>query len=408
MKFSEWKILEYVEASFLRKEAETLKKVVNDKFQNLYSVPDFETFKRPGEPEQTSNLFTDKDLNTFGVNYTSKGKIYSIDFWKPESTKPLFTYYVEKGYPETVMFIIPKVIENFKKAKPIPPKFLKLKKSGEKVLQESDDDEVELRGEKPKPEISIDPEVKKAEKAVSDEYDFGDPDTIFEDLDTYLEMVIKGTQPSLLITGSPGVGKTYQITKKLKDSGLKKEEDYIHVKGRSTAAGMYITLYENNGKIIVFDDCDSVFSSPDAVNILKGALDSYGEREISWLVGRPLKTAEGKQVPKTFIFTGKVIFVSNLPQRKIDDAIKSRSFVLEVALTPQDMITKMRKDLPNVNPDVPLSIREEAMDFIEKVSKEAENLELNMRTLVKTIKILQEVDNLSVARRLILQQCSYK
>jgi hypothetical protein len=221
-------------------------------------------------------------------------------------------------------------------------------------------------------------------------------------------MVIKGTQPSLLITGSPGVGKTYTVLKQIKDAGLKKGVDFIHVKGRSTAAGMYITLYEENGKLIVFDDCDSVFANADGVNVLKGALDSYGERDISWLVGRPLKDSSGKSVPKHFTFTGRVIFISNLPQKKIDDAIKSRSFVLEVALTPEDMLKKMRKDLPNVHPEIPLPIREDALDFIESVSTKTKNLELNMRTLVKAIKILRNVSNLKVAERLIMQQCSYK
>jgi hypothetical protein len=156
----------------------------------------------------------------------------------------------------------------------------------------------------------------------------------------------------------------------------------------------------------VFDDCDSVFATPDSVNILKGALDSYGERKISWLVKK--SEAEMKNLPGTFVFNGRIIFISNLPQRKIDDAIKTRSFVLEVALTPQDMLVRMRDQLSGIMPEVPLPLKEEAVDFIESISEQVENLEINIRTLIKTVKILQSIDELDVARRLIAQQCSYK
>lgn len=403
MKFSDWKLLR--ESVNLKGEAERLKKLLNKEgYKFPYVIPNWEPFVRDGEPEQHSILVTDEDLRTFRVNYMASGRIMSADFWKPDSNKPVITMYHVEGSDEDFLSILPEVAKS-------PSKTIKVQKiidAKNEYVTEAEEGKLNVKITDPKPEKDMDPEVKKAEKQLEDEYDYSDPETIFEDLATYVDMIIKGTQPSLLITGSPGVGKTYLVTKQLKDAGLKPGEDFIHVKGRSTAAGMYITLFENNGKIVVFDDCDSVFGSPDALNVLKGALDSYGTREISWLVGKPLKTSEGVSVPKTFEFTGRVIFISNLPQKKIDDAIKSRSFVVEVALTPDDMLKKMRRELANVHPEVPMPIKKEALDLIEYASKEAKNLELNMRTLVKAIKILRDVDDLRVAERLILQQCSYK
>jgi hypothetical protein len=410
MKFEDWKALKIINEnltiSALKSRGEKIRDRIerdeeND-FTKLYVLPDFDTFERENEPLQQSILFTDKNIRTFRFNYTTKGELYSVDFWKPTSKHNSdITMYVTDPDMEDIFYLVPQIAKN--PSKNVNVNALLAKRS---LVESSKKLEIKIEDSKPTKEI-VDPAVKKAEKDM-DEYDFSDPETIFEDLKTYINMVIRGQQPSLLVTGSPGVGKTFLITKQLKDAGLENGKDYIHVKGRSTAAGMFITLWENNGKIIVFDDCDSVFQSADAVNILKGALDSYSAREISWLVGKPLKTATGENVPKTFEFTGKVIFISNLPQKKIDDAIKSRSFVLEVALTPLDMIKKMRKDLPNVLPEVPLFMRETALSFIERISKKTADLELNMRTLIKAIKIVDEVDDLAVAERLIIQQCSYK
>ena len=418
MKFEDWKVQKLVNESLtissLKNRGEKIKERIekdeaND-FTKIYVLPDFDTFERENEPLQQSILFTDKNIRTFRFNYTTKGDLYSVDFWRPTSKhKSDITMYVKEPDMEDIYYLVPQIAKNPTKninidallAKRPMPQGVR-----ESNLFENKKIDVKIEDSKPEKEI-VNPIAKKAEKDM-EEYDFSNPDTIFEDLKTYINMVIKGQQPSLLVTGSPGVGKTFLITKQLKEAGLESGRDYIHVKGRSTAAGMFITLWENNGKIIVFDDCDSVFQSADAVNILKGALDSYSTREISWLVGKPLKTAAGESVPKTFEFTGKVIFISNLPQKKIDDAIKSRSFVLEVALTPEDMIRKMKKDLPNILPEIPLFMRETALSFIERIAKKTADLELNMRTLIKAIKIVDEVDDLAVAERLIVQQCSYK
>ena len=105
-------------------------------------------------------------------------------------------------------------------------------------------------------------------------------------------MVANSVQPSAVITGAGGLGKTYTVTKTLESAGYKDISDladfqvgsvintrkcFTMVKGFSTAKGLYRTLFENNKSIIVFDDCDAVLKDPVALNLLKGALDSYGK-----------------------------------------------------------------------------------------------------------------------------------
>ena len=398
MKFSDWKLLnENISIEQLTDEAEKLKELISKELNELDAIPDFEVFSRPGEPDQHNNLFIDKDANTFAVNYTVRGDLFSVDFWKKSEHEPFVTYYIGAGTIEDLAEIIPDIIKHPEEA--LKKRTHKIQTPKDKVL-ENEDAELEITSSKPKPKTII--------KTI-DGYKYSDPATIFDDLRVYINMVIEGVQPSLVITGNPGVGKTYEILDQFKKANLKKGRDYLYIKGRSTAAGLYVTLYENRDRLIVFDDCDSVLKNPDCINIIKGAVDSYDERQVSWLTAKVMKTFAGKQIPKTFTFTGRIIFISNLTQKEIDDAIKSRSFVLEVSLTPEDMLEKMKNELVHVFPELSMIYKQDAYDLIKMAYKKgAVNLRLDMRTLDKAIKIVKYVDDMSKARNLIIQQCSYK
>jgi len=95
----------------------------------------------------------------------------------------------------------------------------------------------------------------------------------FEFLNKLTSMVIDGITPSLIICGPGGLGKTHTVLNTIEQKELYPFE-WQMIKGYSTARGLYNTLFDNNGKLIIFDDCDSVLEDKVAINILKGALDS--------------------------------------------------------------------------------------------------------------------------------------
>ena len=202
-------------------------------------------------------------------------------------------------------------------------------------------------------------------------------------------MVAKKISPSLVITGMPGLGKTFQVIAMLEEMGMREGWDYVHVKGRASAAGMFITLYENRDKLVIFDDCDSVFRDVDAVNVLKGALDSYDRRVISWISAKPLKDGDGDEMPRSFTFTGQVIFISNMDISRIDPAIRSRSFVTDISLTNAQMIQRMRALLKDIEPKALMSHKTEALDALIAAYETYAGVELNFRSLIKSIRIRQ-------------------
>jgi hypothetical protein len=213
-----------------------------------------------------------------------------------------------------------------------------------------------------------------------------DPSEMFKNIERLTKMVGRGLQPSLVITGGAGMGKTHIVKSTLEGMGLQESYDFVHFKGRATAAGLFVTLYENNDKIIVLDDCDSVFRDDDAVNILKGALDSYDTRKISYISTKSLKDEYGAEVPRHFEFSGRIIFISNISQSKLDEAIRSRSFVADVDLTNDQMFERIAQLMPSMESRVPAAAKEQALQLMKELDAEFE-IEINLRSFIKAARI---------------------
>jgi len=201
----------------------------------------------------------------------------------------------------------------------------------------------------------------------------------FEFLGNLTQMVIGGITPSLIVTGEGGLGKTHSITQSIKNTDMG-ESDYVFFKGYSTARGLYNTLFDNNGKLIIFDDCDSVLEDKVALNILKSALDSYETRTISWMA----KMNKNDEYPQQFNFTGRIIFISNKSKEDMNEAILSRSLTVDLTMTPTDKIERMSAILASILPEYTLEAKKEALDFLKTVKDE---VSLNMRMLIMVTKM---------------------
>lgn len=226
----------------------------------------------------------------------------------------------------------------------------------------------------------------------------------FEFVGKIVDMIAKRITPSVVITGEGGLGKTHTVIESLERAGLRNVTDliadvdigtvdtdesmFVVIKGYSTAKGLFKLLFEHRNATVVFDDCDSILKDPDALNLLKGALDSYDKRYITWNT-----SFSDDNLPSMFQFTGGVIFVSNLTQEKINQAIRSRSMCIDLSMTVDqkidrmDYIVKQNDFLPNV----PTFMKIDAFEFLRSNKQDAK--EINLRTLINVTKIRQADDN---------------
>jgi hypothetical protein len=224
-----------------------------------------------------------------------------------------------------------------------------------------------------------------------------DINTRFGFVEKLVNMVASGVQPSAVITGEGGLGKTFTVTKTLETNGytdisnladfevgtiINARKCFTMVKGYSTAKGLYRTLFENNKSIIVFDDCDAVLKDPVALNLLKGALDSYGKRIISWNADM-----KDDDLPRSFEFTGRVIFISNMDQSRIDQAIRSRSMMIDLSMTLDQKIDRMEHIAKSDEflPEYDAKVKSDALGLIREIKDECK--EISLRTLIAVAKV---------------------
>lgn len=245
--------------------------------------------------------------------------------------------------------------------------------------------------------------------------------------------VARGESKSVVIVGQGGLGKTHNVVKALAAEGLedydtrvaqKSEEiaaaktdkdlegidlstidvpklgTYKKVSGKTSPKALYRTLWENHDGLIMFDDCDSIQKDGDALNILKAALDTQGERIISWL-------SEGfidDGLPRSFKFQGRIIFLSNKPLNTWDGAVKSRANCINVHMTKPQIVEYMDHMIhspeENFMMDVEMERKEAVMALI--VNNMNDIPELNLRNLIKGINAYKDESDAEYTEYLLI------
>jgi hypothetical protein len=210
-----------------------------------------------------------------------------------------------------------------------------------------------------------------------------------------VNMVAQGDQASVIICGPGGLGKSHTVMTALKERGFADitlvDEDeevsnakkaYTVIKGYSTAKGLYRALYENKDGVLVFDDCDSVLKDPVSVSLLKSALDSYSRRIITWRAD-----FKDDELPNSFLFKGRVVFISNMSSQAMDQAIITRSLCVDLSMTTEQKVERMQHLIGNADfmPEYEVRHKQEAMQLIASV--QAQVKELSLRTLIQCTKI---------------------
>lgn len=391
MNFTNFYISEAFSTQSLEKALSLIKSNLESKLGvKLFKQYGINRYKNNEGVGQGLRYFLGNTTQAIRFNFNNKNEIISVDIWQANSNSksPIIRLTIEG---ESIVQIIPKIVELIKN-----PTMKEMIEISDPTLTEAP--------KVTKTKLKVTP-IYNEEEIEDNEYDgveYADPDLVYDDIEKLIGVMINGKRNSVIVSGVGGVSKSFTVKESLDNLGLIENKDYVIIKGKSTAYALYQSLYTYKNKVIVFDDCDSILKNQDSLNILKSALDTGKERIVSWkskLTFNPneLETNEIKSIvskgrlPDHFDFRGKVIFISNIYIKDIDQALISRGYAVDVTLKLKDIIYRIETILPNLMKDIPeatMNIKKEVLNYF-KYLEENNMLKkpLNVRSFMAGVEI---------------------
>ena len=250
-----------------------------------------------------------------------------------------------------------------------------------------------------------------------------DMESRFDVFERMMTGMVHGDVTSLIVSGAPGVGKSYTAHQVLSRA---QEEDntfrFTMKSGTVTPVELYklAYVYRHPKHVIVLDDSDGIMGGEDGLNVLKGLLDSGTKRVVSWLSNSSALKVEGEETPKEFEYKGSIAFLTNKNFQTVIDgeigrsnvehmrALMSRSLYLdlkmhtrrEVSLWVRNIIEK--SDLL-VHRGLPRELQNEAIEYLTKHRDDLR--EMSIRTVIKLgqIMLINPVNWETDARHMLLK-----
>lgn len=244
-------------------------------------------------------------------------------------------------------------------------------------------------------EIDIPDSVKEAEKKVET---YKDPKQQFKEMAVYVNGVIKGIQPGVILCGAPGIGKTYKVMQHLKAAGKRLGQNLEVFKGKASMRELYKSMYEyqNAGDIILIDDADSLVGKnapEDCINLLKAALDSTSDDEgryVTYKIAGRLTDDDGTPIPKAFHYRGGIIVITNYTIDKLDKAFRGRVFTQTLRFSNEQVLGLIKELVPTMDSaHLSMKSKMKAFDYIANLVAAKAKIDISIRMFVTCSKLYE-------------------
>ena len=212
----------------------------------------------------------------------------------------------------------------------------------------------------------------------------------YDTLRNYVKMVTRGYSNMLVLDADGGLGKTHTVCDVLEsEQGI---DTWTHKVGYTTPVELYKTLWQARGSddVLFLDDMSGITSSTKAVDMMKSATDTQGDRnwveyQTSQAIDHPTKLH--MELPNEFCFRGSIIMSFNdTPDNPHFDALVDRGTYYNLSFDYQERIDIIHELAKSRDfSDLSISSQQQVAEWIESVTNPAYDV---------TIRTFEEVCNM--------------
>jgi len=194
----------------------------------------------------------------------------------------------------------------------------------------------------------------------------------FDFLRGMLAQIVNGRIQSVYLYGQPGSGKTHETLATL--DSLMGKNGYVYFSGAAKPEEFIQILYNHReNEVIVLDDfSDKLLKNQEIVNVLKAALQNQPKRVITYAKA----AKKGLDYEPQFEFSSGIVFISNYA--KLDAAIASRSMVLELSFSNEEVLEKIETTLENFRPEIPMDMKKKALEYAQELAPGVKTIDYRM------------------------------
>jgi hypothetical protein len=187
----------------------------------------------------------------------------------------------------------------------------------------------------------------------------------------HVRLVARKLSVALFVFGSQGgLGKSRTVLRTLAEEGVSP----VLINSHITPLSLYTTMYQNReGKVVFFDDVDSILGSMAHLGLLRSAL--WGDpRVITY------NSSQLDDLPASFIFGSRIIFCANVIPKRNDAfrAVLSRCDIFELSATRDEVLDLMnsiaKAGYESMSP-------RECLEVVEFIEQNGDDRGLSLRLL---------------------------
>jgi len=364
----------------IQKIVDSMMRVIDKSFGSKFYPIGLETFDNPIHGKGTGYRLVSNSNIQLRFNNTKGTGITGVDYWKPDNyefNEPSILVEFEEGL--NIISLIDKILHDIKRNKlgtfHIDKNALSLVESNNTVSYTVF---TSIKSEK----NSLLDKIESADK-LYEKTPLALNSTLYDDLDDLVFLTVFKYQNSLIVAGGKDFSKDYTAVKKTKE--LIDTNEYAYFTNLKTPYELYSALFSAKDKVIIIEKSDSLIKNSESLRILNDALKvelpyvtliSDKTENVSTFSDKDLINYSGTKIPSKFMFSARVIFISDLLSIDFDNDIKSDAVFVDIPLHKEDVNKRIKSliDLP----------KEEISIIMDTLTPDKENPRLDSDFPIRT------------------------